>query len=128
MRRYQLINHLIERNDYRRYLEIGVAQGIAFRAVRCPLKHGVDPVSPHATFQVTSDEFFRTLSRETSYDLIFVDGLHLEEQVRRDIENSLAHLSDQGTIVVHDCNPPSRWYQRPWEDALQCGGSHWQWR
>ncbi|RYZ50415.1 MAG: class I SAM-dependent methyltransferase [Sphingobacteriales bacterium] len=38
-------------------------------------------------------------------DVIFIDGLHLFEQVVLDIENSLQYLNDGGVILVHDCNP-----------------------
>jgi hypothetical protein len=40
-----------------------------------------------------------------TFDLIFVDGLHLHEQTLKDIENSLKHLNPNGRIVVHDCLP-----------------------
>ena len=125
MYRFDIINRLIEGNAYQRYLEIGVEGGDAQRAVRCALKHGVDPASDHATFRVPSDEFFAGLSSEVEYDCIFVDGMHEEEQVLRDIENSLRHLSAGGTIVVHDVNPPSEWHQRDYEVAKQNGCRQW---
>mgnify|MGYP000974485088 CR=1 FL=1 len=31
----------------------------------------------------------------------------LEIKVKNDIENSLKHLNEGGTIVLHDCNPPT---------------------
>ncbi len=46
----------------------------------------------------------------------FIDGLHTEEQVDKDVENSLKHLSPNGTIMLHDCNPPTEWHQRSYED------------
>jgi hypothetical protein len=56
---------------------------------------------------VTSDEFFEKVQRERKliYDIVLIDGLHLEEQVLRDVENSLEWLAADGTIVLHDCNP-----------------------
>lgn len=123
--RFDIINLLIERNEYQRYLEIGVEGGDAVRSVRCALKHGVDPASDHATFKVPSDDFFASLAPETQYDCIFVDGLHEEEQVLRDIDNALRHLSPGGTIVVHDCNPPTAWNQRDFEEAKLNGCRQW---
>ncbi len=41
----------------------------------------------------------------TQYDLIFIDGLHTSEQVRKDFENAIKVLSPNGFIVLHDCNP-----------------------
>jgi hypothetical protein len=62
---------------------------------------------------MTSDEFFAQLKDDhPKYDVIFIDGLHLSWQVKRDIENSVKHLSDNGFIVLHDCNPPSLFYAR----------------
>jgi hypothetical protein len=53
---------------------------------------------------MTSDEFFEKHIAQ-KYDIIFIDGLHIFEQVYKDILNSLNNLNDSGTIVVHDCNP-----------------------
>jgi hypothetical protein len=125
MYRFDILNHLIEKRGYRRYLEIGVEGGDAQRSVRCELKHGVDPASANATFQLPSDEFFGIVRPDLKYDCIFVDGMHEEEQVLRDVENSLLHLSEHGTIVVHDCNPPTAWHQRDYEQALQNGCRQW---
>ena len=36
---------------------------------------------------------------------MFIDGLHHSSQVDKDIANSLNHLTPNGTIVLHDCNP-----------------------
>ena len=109
MTRSKLINLFITNYGYKTYLEIGVntpAQpGYNFESVRIDLKHGVDPAEKvKATFQMTSDEFFEK-HISMKYDLIFIDGLHLFEQAHRDIINALAWLTDNGTIVVHDCNP-----------------------
>ena len=61
---------------------------------------------------MASDEFFAGPGRHEMYDLIFIDGLHVADQVLRDIENALEVLTSGGTIVVHDCNPPSEEAQR----------------
>jgi hypothetical protein len=114
MYRWDIINFLIAKYRYSRYLEIGVAGGDTFSRVQCQIKHSVDPESPFpATHKMTSDQFFAGRKTDTppisdkqfAYDIIFVDGLHLEEQVLRDVNNSLAALSDNGTIVIHDCLP-----------------------
>jgi hypothetical protein len=125
MYRFDIINQLIEKHGYRRYLEIGVEGGDAVASVRCALKHGVDPASRMATFQLPSDEFFAIIRPEIRYDCVFVDGMHEEEQVLRDIDNSLAHLNEGGTIVVHDCNPPTAWHQRDYEEAKLNGCRQW---
>ena len=57
-------------------------------------------------YPCTSDEYFAEIRYQQKFDIIFIDGEHLEAQATRDINNSLKHLSEGGTIVVHDCNPP----------------------
>lgn len=107
MYRYEIINHLIKKNDYTSYLEIGIMNGDCFNKVECISKVAVDPdVRSRCNsnlIHVTSDEFFKNNDR--SFDIIFIDGLHMEEQVSKDLYNSFNFLSDNGTIVIHDCNP-----------------------
>jgi|TARA_B100000315_G_scaffold131527_1_gene121072 hypothetical protein len=107
-----IINHLIARNHYKTYLEIGVRKGYNFQEVNILEKTSVDPNPKcECNYVMTSDAFFQQLSEKNKYDVIFIDGLHLEEQVDRDISNSLYHLNKGGTIVVHDCNPPTKLHQ-----------------
>jgi predicted O-methyltransferase YrrM len=114
MTRTELINMLIDKHGYKSYLEIGVntpAQpGYNWVGINAETKHGVDP-NVETTYKMTSDEFFKGHISQ-SYDIIFIDGLHLYEQVHRDIVNSLEHLTDGGCIVVHDCNPVEEITQR----------------
>lgn len=114
MTRTELINGLIQKNNYTDYLEIGVntpAQpGYNWVGIQVPVKHGVDP-NVDTTYKVTSDEFFEKHVSQ-KYDIVFIDGLHLHEQVYRDIVNSLEYLNDNGVIVVHDCNPITEITQR----------------
>ena len=112
VKRYEIINWLIQKYDYKRYLEIGVRRPEkCFDKVVCKKKVGVDPAPKGKCKHVmTSDDFFKI--NEDMYDIVFVDGLHLEHQAKKDIENSLAVLKPNGTIVIHDCNPPTEWHQR----------------
>lgn len=114
MTRTELINGLIKKNNYKTYLEIGVntpAQpGYNWVGVEIPVKHGVDP-NVNTTYKMTSDEFFENYISQ-KYDIIFIDGLHIHEQVYRDIVNSLNFLNENGIIVVHDCNPTTEITQR----------------
>jgi hypothetical protein len=108
MKRNEIINRIINAKGYKTYLEIGLASGSNFIMINAKEKTGVDPeiknhISGGKVFQMTSDEFFG-LSKE-KFDCIFIDGLHHEEQVKKDIENALDALNDNGTIIVHDVNP-----------------------
>lgn len=58
--------------------------------------------------KTTSDDFFEHMKPfHYNWDIIFIDGLHESQQVDRDIQNALKHLSSSGTIVLHDLNPPT---------------------
>ena len=107
--RTDLLNHLIEVNGYRRYLEIGVRNPRDnFKKVRAQEKHGVDPEPQKPiSHRMTSDEFFarHRAQGDPPYDLALIDGLHLAFQVEKDVLNCLSSLTPQGTVVLHDCNP-----------------------
>jgi len=104
-KRDHLINYLITKYNYKSYLEVGTNKGNNFRKVKCKSKECIDPAKrfDKLTYHMTSDEAFKIIKKK--YDIIFIDGLHLEEQVDKDILNSLNHLNKNGTIVIHDCNP-----------------------
>lgn len=110
MTRYDIINRIIQNKGYSNYLEIGVRNGECFKEIVCENKTGVDPAptSPHTTHIMTSDSFFESIDPEEKFDIVFIDGLHLDFQVDKDIENSLKYLAEGGTIVLHDCNPPTK--------------------
>lgn len=105
MRRWEIINRLIEKYNYKSYLEIGTQYGDCFKEIKCEHKVCVDPckVFDQLTYEMTSDDYFKQYSDK--FDIIFIDGLHTEEQTIKDITNSLVILNDNGTIVAHDCLP-----------------------
>ena len=105
------------------YLEIGLRNPADnFDHIIADHKYSVDPGVEYkenpATFKMKSDEFFTMIEDKQSnyygikFDVIFIDGLHLAEQVERDIENSLNHLTSDGFIIMHDCNPPTEYHAR----------------
>lgn len=118
MNRTSIINHLIQKYKLENYLEIGIRDGSNFNKIDAALKIGVDP-EPSSECKgdkimlMTSDEYFSTIQNtDTKFDIVFIDGLHLEEQVTLDISNSLKHLKEGGFVVMHDCNPPTKKHQR----------------
>lgn len=113
MTRTELINSFIRRRRYRSYLEIGVGQGREnFEQVNCEHKHGIDSTADVEGVQhVDSDTFFEQTTN--TFDVIFIDGMHEEYQVDRDIANALRRLNPGGVIILHDCLPPDEWHQRP---------------
>ena len=112
IKRFEVINPIIEKIGAKSYLEIGVQEGICFNEVVCEKKVGVDPAprwSDERVHLVTSDVFFETNTEK--FDVIFIDGLHEHEQVSTDIVNSLKALNKDGVILVHDCNPIDKEHQ-----------------
>ena len=99
-KRSEVINFLILKNNYNSYLEIGIRDpSVNFYKIKCSYKDGVDPAGK-CNYPVTSDEFFDKIDKNKKYDIIFIDGLHVCEQVLKDVNNSLDHLSFNGTITL----------------------------
>jgi hypothetical protein len=97
-----LIQKVIEYKKFESYLEIGCASNENFDKIIIKNKIGVDPNSG-GTVKMKSDDFF--FKNKLFFDLIFIDGLHTYEQVKKDINNSLNFLKEEGVIFVHDCLP-----------------------
>ena len=121
--RTDLINYLIEKYNFKTYLEIGLDDGYNYKRIICENKESVDPyfeqdhnkydftfsgelpydIKSILTYRLTSDEFFDV--NEKNYDIIFLDGLHTEEQIGKDVVNAMKCLNENGFIIVHDCIP-----------------------
>lgn len=137
----EIIQYLIDKYDYQSYLEIGLDNpNNNYLQINCKYKESVDPyysdwgVDANAymddnvknfikenilTYCMTSDEMFAQMPEDKKYDIIFIDGYHNEEQVDKDIINSLKHLNEGGRIVVHDCLPENE-FQGSEEVPSQC--------
>ncbi len=121
--RWDLIEYLIKKNNYKNYLEIGCDKNQLFSKVNIDNKIGVDPVSG-GNVRKTSDDFFK--ENKSSFDIVFIDGLHTYEQVKRDILNSVNCLLDEGIILVHDCMPDSLGKQAVPRYKMQWNGDVWK--
>lgn len=97
-------NKPVSEKSYIKYLEIGCSDNNCFNNVDLPVaqKIGVDPIKG-GTHRMTSDVFFKNCT--DNFDIIFIDGLHIYEQVQKDIINSLSLLKDDGKIIIHDMIP-----------------------
>lgn len=104
--RIALVNHLIANTKGwdSNYLEIGCAGNSLFDSVATKRKVGVDPAEG-GTHRELSDDFFQR--NKEKFDVIFIDGLHHYQQVRRDTLNALESLEDGGWIAFHDFLPAS---------------------
>ncbi len=97
----------------RSYLEIGLQRGRTFEQVRVPRRVGVEPFPMFAAEKPpkcasiivsTSDEFFNTLNATTTFDLVFLDGLHTYRQTYTDLINALA-VCPSGVVMIDDVVP-----------------------
>jgi hypothetical protein len=127
MDRSEVIQYLINKKKYKRYLEIGVFNGEVFFKTRARYKFAVDPVFRFVRetkykmmfnnrsnvnaryFTKTSDQFFKEdaarLFSKKKIDICFIDGMHEFDFVLRDTINTLKYLDEGGVIILHDCNP-----------------------
>lgn len=109
MKRWDIINHLITRNNFQKYLEIGIYKGKNFNNITCNMKIGIDPKPKYKReniFKITSDNYFKNSNEK--FDVIFIDGDHSFYQSLVDIKNSFNALSYNGFVVCHDCFPVTK--------------------
>jgi hypothetical protein len=128
MKRTDILNTLIQKYRYKSYLEVGTQDPASnFDLINVECKVSVDPFPRgEVTFIGTSDEYFESITDDIKFDIIFIDGLHHNDQVLKDIENSLNHLSENGTIVCHDCLPTTELMQARDDHGGEWTGDVWK--
>lgn len=147
MNRLEIIQTLMQKKNLKNYLEIGVFNGHIFFRIRSNFKLAVDPefrfdnwriwgktlINPYNLynqyFSKTSDAFFNEDAQRAinnkKIDIALIDGMHEYDYALRDVENTLKYLSDDGVIIMHDCNPLSKnaassfkeWEERKFADT-----------
>jgi len=127
----QLLNALIEKYGLKMYLEIGINNPNGnYNKINLPVqcKVGVDPCLDGVKdnlLPIDSDTFFKM--QTDVFDLIFLDGLHHSDQIKKDFENALACLSDNGFIVIHDVLPENEEGTKVPRDTKQWWGDVYKW-
>tara|TARA_Y100000816_G_C26022746_1_gene535105 strand:- start:87 stop:809 length:723 start_codon:yes stop_codon:yes gene_type:complete len=121
--RIEIVKQIISLKQYKSYLEIGTFRDELFKEVKCDKKIGVDPISG-GNIRKTSDNFF--LENDKKFDLIFIDGLHHYNQVKKDIFNSLNNLNPGGVILMHDCMPKDYYHQAVPRSQYNWNGDTWK--
>lgn len=121
--RITIIQNIIARNKFNSYLEIGCYNDDCFSKINVTKKVGVDPLVG-GNVRMSSDDFFN-INKE-KFDCIFIDGLHTYEQVKKDINNSLKYVNDNGVILVHDCLPESIFEQAVPRSKRRFKGDTWK--
>lgn len=130
MNRKKIIQTLMKQKKLSKYLEIGVFSGHIFFWIKSKFKIGVDPdfkfnqfkksakllLNPfnffNQYFEKTSDDFFKENAPEifsgAKLEIALIDGMHEYWFALRDVENTLQYLSENGVIILHDCNPQKK--------------------
>ena len=133
-KRWHILNFLIKQHSFKTYLEIGSYRKDTYDRIAIDYKICVDPADFNdkkfiADYKLTSNDFFEQNTKK--FDIIFIDGLHLQEQIKLDIRNSLKILNKGGIIVCHDMNPdtvesqkrnyvfPSPWCGDVWKEWVR---------
>lgn len=126
MDRLQVLQTLMVKKNLKNYLEIGVFNGHIFFRIKSKFKIAVDPefqfdawrkagkvlLNPlnlfNQYFEKTSDAFFAedapAIFASAKLQLALIDGMHEYAYALRDVENCLHYLSDDGVLILHDCN------------------------
>lgn len=108
MNKDQLINIAARKIGAKSYLEIGHEFGNNFNKIEIAFKESMDPAPDGRgtpTYNVSSNEYFEKYVGDKMFDIIFIDGLHVKDQVIKDVNNALKHLNPHGIIFMHDCLP-----------------------
>ena len=101
-----LINTMINLNNYKNYLEIGIENGYTFKNIELNNKLGIEPDPRYIDNNIikkTSDDFFT--SNKKMFDCIFIDGMHQSGYVLKDLNNSIKFLNKGGMIIIDDILP-----------------------
>ena len=121
---YQLLDYAHRMLKPKSYIEIGVSTGKSLALARSGTSAvGVDPNAANTAnhffhspevdpqlFPMTSNDFFRNVTISSlfgvpTFDMAFIDGLHVFEQALMDFVN-LENLSTKNSVVfIHDCLP-----------------------
>lgn len=118
MHKHQLIQILIDRYQYKSYLELGCLKDENFKAIRINNKTGVDHISG-GSIRLTTQQFFD--SNHSKFDIIFIDADHSYQGSKYDLLNSLDCLCKRGCIVLHDTLPI-----KPEDQNLSFNGQVWK--
>lgn len=121
----EILNEIIEKNGYKSYLEIGTQTNANFDKINIKSKTGIDPKAKgKGLIKKTSDDFFK--DNDKTFDLVFIDGFHHADQVRKDIVNSMRFLEEDGAIVLHDTIPHNKAMQEVPRKQKEWTGDVWR--
>lgn len=132
--KHEIINKIIADTEAKSFLELGYGSGHNFNKIKCDVKVGVDPslnvdkgaagllVEGSFIVKKSSDDFFE--DNDDDFDVIFIDGLHHCDQVRKDISNALK--CSPKAVILHDTIPHSKEMQEVPRNTKQWTGDCWR--
>jgi hypothetical protein len=89
--------------EYKTYLELGIGNGLNFKAIDCATKMSVDITPDISVFTGTTDDYFSKLKDTTKFDIIFIDANHDIDYALRDFNNAIDHANEW--ILLDDTMP-----------------------
>jgi hypothetical protein len=113
----EIIKKFIALRKPEKYVEIGVEKGSVLKLFDSSVRIvGVDPAPQVENipenvilYEEPSDDFFAKYNLEVLldgyFDLAFIDGLHIFEQVLRDFINLEKFAAPNSICLIHDCLP-----------------------
>lgn len=100
MKIHEVINSVIAKRDFKKYLEINNDIKV------------IDQIECDTKEVISDTDDFKTRKK---YDVIFIDADHDYDSVLKHYEFALTKLSKNGVIFFHDVLPPTEWHTRPRE-------------
>ena len=114
------------------YLELGIAKGSCFNVVAPHFKRAtavdmnyesyervckITQKKGNAFYTGTTDDYFKKGNQGQMFDMVFIDACHKFDNEKKDFENSLSVLKNNGLIIMHDTYPPNKEYLEHCQDA-----------
>jgi len=105
LKRDEVINYLLDEKFQKngKYLEIGCDLNQTFSKIVNNNKIGIDPVRG-GNLKLSSKEFFENYNKEF-FDVVFIDGSHLIEDVYYDTVQAIKNLNLGGYVLLDDVLP-----------------------
>lgn len=144
MYRIDYINNIIKEYHYKTILCIGVGYGKWFRYIRCPRIFVVDIYSTIPwiyrketivkriirkffgrftdVFQGSVHDFYEHYKEKLQKytpDIIFIDGIHIQEEVSYEIQRAIDNISKDGIVLVHNTNPQNETQRLPYNNYYE---------
>lgn len=130
--KHEIINRIIEETGSKSFLEIGYGNGHNFDKIKCDIKLATDPTLKGSVFDDKKQEYLYNKESDDFWDekelddidVIFIDGLHHADQVRKDIINAMK--CNPKAIILHDTMPHSKAMQEVPRTTKEWTGDCWK--